>query len=340
MLIEFRVENHRSIRDEQVLSMEAATDKGDKEDLRPRTVKGYKKKLLPVACIYGANASGKSNVLSALAWMKGAVTSSSGKWSPHQGVPREPFAWGSSRTNPSLYEVSFVVDQIRYQYGFVVSDSVFLEEWLYAWPNGKKQAVFRRDLQVFKVSDQLKNGIKFVEMSTRENALFLATATRLNRQTLYPVQRWFVRLTTMHIDPSPHFYYGMPPEEELSFDLQSPSPLDRHEDASLRKERMDEFRNFLKRADLGIIDVRMDYQDPQNSPSSEDIHFSLRHERRSDEAAWLPLGEESKGTQTLFRLGLPVLNTLQRGGVLLADELESSLHPALARYIVDLFNNP
>ena len=60
MLIEFRVENHRSIRDEQVLSMEAAVDKGEKEDLRPRTVKGYKKKLLPVACIYGANASGKT----------------------------------------------------------------------------------------------------------------------------------------------------------------------------------------------------------------------------------------------------------------------------------------
>ena len=117
MLIEFRVENHRSIRDEQVLSMEAAVDKGEKEDLRPRTVKGYKKKLLPVACIYGANASGKSNVLSALAWMRDAVRNSSRKWNPKEVIPRDPFAWGAKRIEPSMSEVAFLRDEVRYQYG-------------------------------------------------------------------------------------------------------------------------------------------------------------------------------------------------------------------------------
>ena len=125
MLIEFRVENHRSIRDEQVLSMEAATDKGDKEDLRPRTVKGYKKKLLPVACLYGANASGKSNVLSALAWMRDAVINSHRSWEPEDGVDRDPFAWGKKRNQPSMFEVSFVKDGVHFQYGFTASDDSF-----------------------------------------------------------------------------------------------------------------------------------------------------------------------------------------------------------------------
>ncbi len=147
MLIEFRVENHRSIRDEQVLTMEAGRI-GANDDLTPRIVPGSPDKILPVVALYGANASGKSNVLAALAFMKEAVLYSHRSWSPDEGTPRDPFAWGRKRAESSLFEVEMIIDAIRYRYGFKLNDESFLEEWLYAWPNGKKQMWLERDGEV------------------------------------------------------------------------------------------------------------------------------------------------------------------------------------------------
>src|SRR5260221_16083 len=138
MLVEFRVENHRSLRDEQVLTMEAGRV-GDESDSRARQIPGLSEELLPVAVLYGANASGKSNVLAALAFMREAVVESHRRWPPDDGVPRDPFAWGSKRKKPSLFEVTVLLNGVRYQYGFVASDAGFLEEWLYVCPRGKKQ---------------------------------------------------------------------------------------------------------------------------------------------------------------------------------------------------------
>ncbi len=333
MLIEFRVENHRSIRDEQVLSMEAAVDKGEKEDLRPRTVKGYKKKLLPVACIYGANASGKSNVLSALAWMRDAVENSSRFWDVITTIPREPFAWSATKTLPSMYEVTFLIGGVQYQYGFAVSDSAVIEEWLYAWPNGKKQAWFERDGQNFKVSNtNLKGDFKPVEISTRSNALFLSTARQLNGLELQPIWWWFVKLD---IIPS---NMGFPPSSSTSIEMEF-AALVSVKDQSLSKTGLDSFRAFLKMADLGVRDCKIV---TENDPRTKRPYsrILLQHQHLEETETWLPLEQESRGTQTLFEVGLPVLRALNTGSVLVIDELESSLHPALARYIVDLFNNP
>src|SRR5262245_38397229 len=97
MLIEFRVENHRSIRDEQVFTMEAGRT-SDADAPHVREVDGHKKALVTVAALYGANASGKSNLLSALAYTRDAVLESHRFWDPSGGVPRDPFAWGKHRT--------------------------------------------------------------------------------------------------------------------------------------------------------------------------------------------------------------------------------------------------
>jgi len=345
MLIEFRVENHRSLRDEQVLTMEAGRV-GDAEDQRRRHVDGHTEALLTAAGIYGANASGKSNVLSALAFMRDAVLVSHRFWGPDEGIPRRAFAWGESATKPSLFEVTFLESGIRYQYGFVVSDKQFLEEWLYAWPHGKKQVWFERDNDTpIKFGDNLRGENRVIEEVTRPDALFLSAASQHRHAQLQTVAAWFRSMMPLGILGIGRF--GMPGYWRLQSDHvlahllgedslaeTQPSLFPEAEEASLR----DRFCELIRKADVGIVDVKVVTREIEDRPRRVSRRFYFQHQNSSD--SWLPLEDESRGTQTLFRMALPVLRVLQQGGVLIIDELEASLHPALAHQIVRQFNDP
>jgi len=108
------------------------------------------------------------------------------------------------------------------------------------------------------------------------------------------------------------------------------------------KSLIDQLRNLLRESDIGIVDLR--FTEPEWDgpfPERKDSRIEFKHKTNSKDAnAWLPFEQESKGTQILFSIGVPVLETLERGGVLLIDELEASLHPAIGRHIVRLFNDP
>lgn len=345
MLIEFRVENHRSIRDEQVLSLEAGRI-SCAGDPRPRHVPNCSDMLLPVVGIYGANASGKSNVLAAMAYMKEAVGFSHRFWSPDEGIPRDPFAWGQKRDEPSMFEVEMIIDNVRYQYGFIMDDHVFLEEWIYAWPNGKKQTWLERDGSNFKFGENLKGENTVIEELTRPNALYLSAAAQLRHTQLSPLFSWFGTMVTHNLTPSlsPRRYSGggFGTEATLAYLLgeQSESRQATLFEDTQADSTLDQFKSLLRSADIGIVDLRINRDD--SSPTkrgSRPGRFELKHKSESDDA-WLPLDEESKGTRTLFRLALPILRTIQRGGLLVVDELESSLHPMLAELIVRQFNDP
>ena len=173
MLLEFRAENHRSLRDEQVLSMEAARI-GDS----PEPTAQQERRVLKAAAIYGANASGKSNVLSAFGFMRDAVLDSHTTWPPQGGVPRDAFAWNGYSNKPSMFEATFVVEDVKFQYGFSLNQSFVLEEWLFAWPKGRRQTWFEREEATFTFGDKLKGENRTIEQVTRKNALFLSTAAQ------------------------------------------------------------------------------------------------------------------------------------------------------------------
>jgi len=339
MLIEFRVENHRSLRDEQVFTMQAGRI-GNDDDPRPRSVKGHSEQLLPVGVLYGANASGKSNVLGALQFMRHAVVESLRVWEPDSGVPRDPFAWGPKRTEPSLFEVTMLIDAVRYQYGFVASDERFLEEWLRAWPNGKKQIWFERDESDFKFGEHLKGENKLIEEVTRPNALFLSAAVQLRHEQLQPIFTWFRRILsfsgpsrwrTLPYLPSEFFL-----ERLIESEDKNREQLSLFADDDLTDPLLEQFRSLLRSADIGILDFRVKRDQPLDPPRRT-RRIQFRHQSAVDDA-WLPLDEESRGTQMLFRIGLPILQAMQSGGVVVIDELESSLHPILAQQIIRLFN--
>jgi hypothetical protein len=341
MLIEFRVENHRSLRNEQVLTMETGRA-GTDSAARPRDVAGYS--LLPVAALYGANASGKTNVLAALAFMRDSVVASHRSWAPDEGVPRDPFAWGSIRTEPSCFETTLLVDDVRYQYGFVASDQAFLEEWLYAWPLGKRQVWFERDGAAFRFGDNLKGENKLIEEVTRPNALFLSAAAQHRHEQLTPIYSWFRAIEGIRL-PGRVFARAWQVHTEIVVSRlldQDIDPIQRplfEEDASV-EPMLGSFRNLLKTADIGIVDLKLERGEANESHRrSTRRRFLLRHSSEFPDA-WLPLDEESHGTQTLFRMAVPMLQVLQTGGILLVDELEASLHPAVAQQIVQRFNDP
>jgi AAA15 family ATPase/GTPase len=343
MLIEFRVENHRSIRDEQVLTMEAGRV-GDATDPRPRTVKGHNEKLLPAAAIYGANASGKSNVLSALAWMRDAVVVSHRFWTPDGGVPRNPFAWGADLLKDSLFEASLLLGATKYQYGFVASSDAIEEEWLHAWPRGKKQVWFTRADGKFKFGAHLKGENRLIAGITRQNALFLSVAAQHRHEQLTPHFNWFQSLRPLNVK-SHHFKQRALYQNEAMARFLHEHTIGLRQKllfygGSDNEKVLETFRELLGSADFGIVDVKVDWVENEDSSRATRIpRFRFKHQAHDDNA-WLPLEEESRGTQTFFGLAMPVLMAIQRGTGLVVDELESSLHPALAQRIVGLFNNP
>ena len=145
MLIQFSVKNWRSIRKEQTLSLVMA--KGDElaasnsfKCVAPATTN-----LLRSLAIYGANASGKSNVIKAMKTMENIVLESASKWQQGDHIPVVPFLLDSDTENePSEFETIFIAEGVRYQYGFSATPERIIEEWLLAYPLGRAQRWFSR----------------------------------------------------------------------------------------------------------------------------------------------------------------------------------------------------
>ena len=321
MLIQFRVENHRSLRDEQALTL--TTTGGNQADRHLLRVDGLGENLVPVAAIYGANASGKSNVLSALRFMRSAVLDSQRRWDV-DGVPRDPFLLADT-DQPSLYEVDIVVDGVRYRYGFRLGDARVIEEWLFAWPRERKASLFERDGDRFEFGKLLRGENEAIRSLTRPNSLFLFAAAQNNHATLLPIFRSFSawRMALTH-----GLYLGSISSSLAKRLIPQSDALDRGAILQL-----------LRGADTGILDVRVDLPDnEQRSTRVRSVFF--RHRAGQHPNGWLPLALESAGTVRLLELAPHIVDTLRDGGLLCVDELEASLHPTLALQVVRMFNDP
>lgn len=341
MFVEFRVENHRSIRAELALTAEVAT-RPSTDDPRARHRAAGSLPLLCATAIYGANASGKSNLLSAMSWLQRAVVHSHRVWEPERGVPRVPFAWGPARRAPSLFEITFIAGDVRYQYGCVANDERFEEEWLFAWPNGRKQVWFERDGDDYKFGDALRGDNRVVERATRPNALFLSAAIQHNHTQLAPVYEWLSRWEQVGVGTADDDVSLLQSEFWLT-QLQQQRAAARWLGAlaghdTTTSPALAALVELLQAADLGIVDVRVE-RAPRPAHGLARPSVSFLHDA-GDDKAWLPLSAQSHGTRTIFDLAGPLLTVLDHGGLLLVDELEAGLHPLLAAEIIRRFNDP
>jgi putative AbiEii toxin of type IV toxin-antitoxin system len=331
VLLRFRVANYRSIRDEHELSFVASDV--DEELVRYTGVESGGKEIgvIPAVGIFGANASGKSNLLSALVAMRAAVRDSVADWARGEGVPREPFALDPvCRSENTLFEVDLLLGEskVRYTYGFELSDERVEAEWLHAYPGGHKQVWFdreadRADGEEFRFpNENLRGAKKLVELA-RPNALFLTVGASFNNKQLLPLHRWFA--DNFWLVASDHA--GVAQRSDYTRERL----VDPRHGSNYRKR----VESLLRVADLGIVGLDID----ESLPAEQQVRLLHRTGRGKP----LPLDfrtQESLGTHAWFAFLGPVLEMLQRGSVLLADELDSSLHPVLAAEVVRLFQDP
>ncbi|GGO78197.1 AAA family ATPase [Nonomuraea cavernae] len=333
MLLRFRVANHRSIRDEQTLSLVAVPRRGETKELG--TVR--------VAGIYGANASGKSNVLSALIWMIDAIRSSHTRWGPVGGVPRQPFKLSETGlATASFFEVDFLHDETRYSYGFEVDDTRVLGEWLYTFPHGRKKRLFERS-----TADDMAFGrgltgeIQRIRRLTRPNSLYLSAAASNNHPLLGDLYASLVGKVL----------FAQHGEEDEKLRLHLAKFLLNETDFAPALNKL------LRIADLGVEraelvetpdDPVLDefarlYPEDFAVPSSEAALRAVRARvvlRRSTGGVSLGLDEESAGTRAWLSLLGHALITLRGDCVLITDEIDSSLHPLLSSSLIRMFKDP
>lgn len=339
MLVEFRVSNFLSIKDEACLSLVAGRGQEHREThlVTPFTANegvAYET-LVRSTVIYGANAAGKTNLLLGLSAMASIVTSSHPDPKALNLITPFKFDPGYS-DRQTTFEVICIAEGIRYQYGFEASAERVFQEWLYAWPSGRRQTWLRRDEQGFTFGLGLKGAKKVWKNATRQNALLLSTAIALNSEQLRPLFHWFERTLVM----------GNP--EFSPFMSQSYS-----QDGRKRK-----VLDFLGAADFAITDIRIEEKEITPGDLAGDAPEELRewiqhsdpitltavflgHRSRPDDpVVELAMHEESAGTAKMFCMAAPIDHALKNGQVVVIDELNNSLHPALVRYLLNQFHDP
>ena len=344
MIVEFSVKNFMSIKGEVRLSLVARPfpDNGDTHLFTPELAKGNRSiPLVHSAAIYGPNGAGKTNIIIAFSTMQEIIrTSTQG----HDKLPVVPFAFDPEcQSQPSVFEIVFILDGVRYQYGFSTTTKTIVDEWLFAWPRGRVQVWFERNNEHYEFGQKLIGPKNVWKKATRPNALFLSTAVTLNSLQLKPIFDWF--LNGLKISRDGTWGKGFTTGRCCS---------ERHENGVNKLEIID----FLNRSGFSIKDIRIvdekfsPDQIPNDWPSAVQEQFIkdlvgkkiprifLVHDTGNEENYELDLGVESHGTQRMFSLAGPWRDTLKEGSTIIMDELEDSLHPALVKFLLDSFHNP
>ncbi len=353
MLIEFRFKNYRSFRDNVVLSMEATGLSSFKNNL----ITYNSLKLLPGAAIYGKNGGGKSNVIRAFWLAVQFIKNAQRTQYENAVVPVVPFMLDdNSRYEPSEFEFVYTFGGIKYWYMFAATREKIAKEYLYHAPKGQKALVFSREGQKFSFTED-KAKRKLISETVAENQLFFSVACTMNDSACTNAMKWFREQLFFSRD-----YADIP--KQL---------LDYSDDSNMLKA----ISEYAKSADFGIEDMQfeIDSKDidgklefPKDIPegikasltqfmhvlseTSNNSETKLRlgqikatsfHRGKSGDGSGrlfpLELSDESDGTRKLMSIAPAIESALNRGGVLLIDEIERELHPMIVDFIVAKFQS-
>lgn len=353
MLIEFRFKNYRSFRDEAVLSMEATGQSSHRNSL----IRFKNTKLIPGAVIFGKNGGGKSNVIRAF-WLATQFIRNAQRTQHEQAsIPVRPFLLDDySDSRPTEFSFIYSLEGVKYWYSFSATSDHIVTEQLYHAPRGQKALVFSRDGQFYTFHSE-KARRQLVSEAVAENQLYFSVACTMNDQACINAMKWF--------------------REQLFFSrdfTDVPNQLIRYQsDSNMLKA----IRNYAVNADLGIEDMEFEFDSqeideegmmPKSIPDglktalmefahalselTRDGEVKLKMgkvkatalhkgiaKNGSENRYPLGLADESDGTRRLMSLAPAVEAALNCGGVLLVDEIEKELHPALVELLVSKFQS-
>lgn len=345
MLIEFSVSNYRSFKKKVTFSMVAANIVAKDKHLDEANVFAVddELELLKSAAIYGANASGKSNLGKALSFMKWFMVNSSKETQSTEKIGVERFRLSTeTEDKPSLFEIVFLIDKKKYRYGFEVNRDRVISEWLFYVPKQRETKLFERNNHDFIVSKTYKaNGI---QEKTRDNALFLSVSAQFNVKIAEQILAWLTNKLKI--------ISGLRDDNHLIDTVQQCLAEDNNKEEILR---------LIRKLDLGIDGVEVQQREitsdilPDIFPdelkkflvksggsatSIGTLHQKFDSNGHHTSMELFSLEEqESEGTKKVFALGGPLFDTLSNGKVLVIDEFDARLHPLINRAIVDLFNS-
>lgn len=349
MLIGFSVGNYKSFKETVTLSMVASSITEEEKELDANNVFeiNHKLNLLKSAAIYGANASGKSNLIAAINFMKWFVLNSSKETQVSEAIDIEAFRLSTeTEKEPSFFEIVFLLEGKTFRYGFEVNAREVVSEWLFQADDSEEEMLFERDFDNY-ILDNFPEG-QGISDKTRSNALFLSVVAQFNGKVSGKILLWFSKT------------------------LQLISGL---EDREYRKQTLESLENaghrhdiieFIKKLDLGILDIGMfkiNIPPPvffsnntakyggsygnlyPNSETQTTVHVHTLHPKYDADGKQTSTvlfdieKHESEGTNKLFALAGIILDTLRTGKILLIDELDARLHPLITRELICLFNS-
>lgn len=352
MLIEFKFGNFRSFRDEAILSMEAM----GLGRLKNCLISYNSMKLIPSVAIYGKNGGGKSNIIRAFWLAVQFIKNAQRTQHENAKIPVKPFLLNDySKDEPTFFEFTYVLDNVKYIYGFSATKEKIFSEYLYHSPKGQKATVFTRTEQKFTFTEE-KAKRKLISEAVAPNQLFFSVACTMNDADCMRAMKWFRDYVFFSRD------YADIPEQLLEY--------------SNDKNMLAAISGYAKAADLGIEkmefefkdEVVKDFESEKNIP--EEIRFALtafmqnlkensniseiglqKSEVRATSyhnginkngiktSFTLDLSDESDGTRKLMSIAPAIESVLNNGGIVLVDELEKELHPMLVNYIVAKFQS-
>lgn len=345
MLIEFSVGNYRSFKDRVTFSMVAANlvSKDKKLDVDNVFAIDQELKLLKSAAIYGANASGKSNLARALGFMKWFMVNSSKETQSTDEIGVEPFRLSTeTEEKPSCFELVFLMGGRKYRYGFEVTQERVISEWLFYVPNVRETKLFERKLDNIKPSKNFDaDGI---QQRTRSNALFLSVSAQFNVELAEKILKW--------IADKLNIISGLHDQSYLSYTVR----------CFINNKNRADIIQLIKKLDLGISEIQVEQEDfttdflPDEMPDElkklivkagggKATSIGISHQKFDADGNHESIEEfdleshESEGTKKVFALAGPLITALKEGEILIIDEFDARLHPLISLAIVRLFNS-
>ena len=320
----------------------------DEDRPAARAFERLDEKVLTVAGIYGANASGKTNVVDAMAWISRAIRDSLREW--EDWIPRDPFNFEPGLSRPSTFGIDLMVNEVRYRYELELTESQVLFEALYSYPQRRRRRLFEREndkLTFRRGTEIVAAGHELVTPTT----LVMSTSSRLNAE-IDAVARWLRDLRPVGFSPGVpfglgrgHYHRGMrwsvPGwEDDLAdtFDWSQPELFSTRSEVDGLETRRSLALALLQFADLGIHDVEVvsgtDHHTGHAGRRMRMLHTAAARTRPFE------LCDESEGTLTWLSLMPALLTAFQTGGLIVMDELDASLHPSISSRLIQMFQDP